>query len=163
MLKLNNETKVAILAIAAIALGIWGFKFLKGLNILTTSTTIYVRYKRVDQLRPSSPVYIKGFQVGMVKDMYIDTDNDTTVVAVLNIDRGVNVPKDAVAVIVGESLMGGKAVDLQFHHPCTDGTCARKWRLFAGYHQIVYCQRPGRAGRHRSIHGAAASGPYFDL
>ncbi len=124
MRKLNNETKVAILAIAAVALGIWGFKFLKGLNILTTSTTLYVRYKSVDQLRPSSPVYIKGFQVGMVKDMYIDTENDTTVIAVLNIDRGIDVPKDAIAVIVGESLMGGKAIDLQFHHACVDGTCA---------------------------------------
>ncbi|MEO6758991.1 MAG: MlaD family protein [Saprospiraceae bacterium] len=124
MFKLKNETKVAILAIAAVALGIWGFKFLKGLNVLTTSTTLYVRYKSVDQLRPSSPVYIKGFQVGMVKDMYIDTENDTTIIAVLNIDRGIDVPKDAIAMIVGESLMGGKAVDLQFHHACVDGSCA---------------------------------------
>ncbi len=124
MRKINNETKVALLAIAAVALGIWGFKFLKGLNILTTSTALYVRYKSVDQLRPSSPVYIKGFQVGMVEDMYIDTENDTTIIAVLSIDRGVEIPKDAVALIIGESLMGGKAITLEFDHPCQDGTCA---------------------------------------
>lgn len=124
MRKINNETKVALLAIAAVALGVWGFKFLKGTNLLTTSTTLYVRYKNVDQLRPSSPVYIKGFQVGMVEDMYIDTDNDTTIIAVLAIDRGVEVPKDAIALIVGESLMGGKAIALEFDHPCEDGGCA---------------------------------------
>jgi hypothetical protein len=37
MFKLNNETKIAILAIAAVALAIWGFKFLKGINVLTTA------------------------------------------------------------------------------------------------------------------------------
>lgn len=123
MIKINNETKVALLAIIAIALGFWGFKFLKGINVLSRSQTFYVRYENVDQLRPSSPVFIKGFQVGLVKDMYIDKKDDKTIIVVLAINSGVDIPKDAVATIVGLSLMGGKAVEIQIAHPC-EGDCA---------------------------------------
>jgi phospholipid/cholesterol/gamma-HCH transport system substrate-binding protein len=132
MFKLNNESKIALLAIAAVALGFWGFKFLKGINVLTTSKTYYVRYESVDQLRPSSPVFIKGFQVGMVKDMYIDTKDDKTIIAVLNIDRGVDIPKDAVASIIGLSLMGGKAVEIIIKNPCQGGDCAQSGEYLQG-------------------------------
>ena len=67
VIKVSNEIKVAVLAIVAFALGFWGFKFLKGRNMLTTATTLYVKYGQVDQLQPSSPVFIRGLQVGMVK------------------------------------------------------------------------------------------------
>jgi phospholipid/cholesterol/gamma-HCH transport system substrate-binding protein len=131
MLKISNEIKVALLAILAVALGFWGFKFLKGINVLTPAKTFYVKYDNVDQLRPSSPVFIKGFQVGMVKDMYIDKTDDKTIIAVLNIDRGIDVPKDAVATIIGLSLMGGKAVEIIVNQPC-NGDCAESGDYLQG-------------------------------
>ncbi len=124
MFKISNEVKVALLAIVAVTLAIAGFKFLQGTNVLTTSNTYYVKYDHVDQLRPSSPVFIKGFQVGMVKDVHIDPQSDTTIIVVLDIDGSVDVPKDAVAIIVSQSIMGGKAVDLHITHPCEGGDCA---------------------------------------
>jgi phospholipid/cholesterol/gamma-HCH transport system substrate-binding protein len=123
MFKLTNEVKIALLAIAAILLAVWGFKYLKGQNILTTSNTYYVRYESADQLMTSSPVFVKGFQVGMVKDMYIDPEDDKTIIAVLNVEAGVDVPKETIAAIVSVSLMGGKAIELIIPHPC-DGDCA---------------------------------------
>lgn len=131
MSKINNETKVALLAIVAVALGFWGFKFLKGINVLTASNTFYVKYENVDQLRPSSPVFIKGFEVGMVKDMYIDKTDDKTIIAVLNINRGVDIPKDAVATIIGLSLMGGKAIEIVIDKPC-NGDCAESGDYLKG-------------------------------
>ncbi len=124
MFKVRNEVKIALLTIAALGLGFWGFKFLKGQNVLTTSKTLYVKYNNVDQLRPSSPVLIQGFQVGMVKDMYIDKTDDKTIITVLNIEGKVNIPKDAIATIVSMSLMGGKAIEIIITHPC-DGDCAK--------------------------------------
>ncbi len=131
MFKLNNETKIALLAIAALALAIWGFKFLKGINILTPSRVFYVKYQNVDQLRPSSPVFVKGFQVGMVKDMYVDKTDDQTIIAVLNIDKNIDIPKETVATIVGLSLMGGKAVELVIPYAC-DGNCAKSGDYLQG-------------------------------
>ena len=131
MLKISNEVKVALLAIAAVGLGFWGFKFLKGINVLTPSQTFYVRYDNVDQLRPSSPVFIRGLQVGMVKSLFIDEKDDKTIVALLNIDRGVQIPKDAVATIIGLTLMGGKAIEIVINGPC-DGDCAESGDYLMG-------------------------------
>ncbi|MBL7827675.1 MAG: MCE family protein [Saprospiraceae bacterium] len=130
-MKISNEIKVALLAIGAIALGFWGFKFLKGINVLTASQTFYVKYTNVDQLRPSSPVFIRGLQVGMVKNLYIDDKDDKTIIAMLNIDRGVDIPKDAVATIIGLTLMGGKAIEIVITNPC-EGNCAESGDYLTG-------------------------------
>lgn len=120
MLKISNETKIALLAIAAIALGIWGFKFLKGQNVLTLSKNFSVRYDNVQDLRVSAPIFIRGLQVGSVKKIFIDPADDQTIVVVLNIESGFDVPKDAVATITSPTFMGGRAIELEFDHPCSD-------------------------------------------
>ncbi len=125
MLKINNETKVALLAIAAVALAIWGFKFLKGINVLTTSKTLYVKYQNVQELNTSAPVFIRGLRVGMVKDIYIDETDNQTIIVVLNIDRGFEIPKDAIATITSPTFMGGRAIELVFNHPCQGDGCAQ--------------------------------------
>jgi len=132
MFKLNNETKIGLLAVVAIALGIWGFQFLKGINVLTRSQTFYVKYRNVEQLRPSSPVFINGLQVGMVKDLYVDPEDDKTIVAIINLERDVDIPKDAVAVIVSASIMGGKAIELEIPRPCSGGDCAQSGDFLQG-------------------------------
>jgi phospholipid/cholesterol/gamma-HCH transport system substrate-binding protein len=132
MFRLNNETKIGILAVAAICGAIWGFNFLKGINILTASKIFYVKYSNVDQLQPSSPVTINGFQVGRVKNIGIDPEDDRTIVVTLNIDRNVDVPKNTLAIIVGQSVMGGKAIALEFNAPCSGGDCAQSGAFLVG-------------------------------
>lgn len=132
MFKLSNETKIGILAIAAIALAIFGFKYLKGINVLKTSRTFKVRYENVDQLRTSAPVFVSGLQVGMVKQLYVDPKDGKTIIAELNIDTDIDIPKDAVATIVGLTLMGGKAIRLDNTHPCEGDGCARSGDFLTG-------------------------------
>ena len=74
---MSNETKVGILAVVAIALFIFGYNFLKGLNLLTTSNILYANYDNVSSLTVSSPVFINGLQVGVVKDIYFKDDLQT--------------------------------------------------------------------------------------
>jgi phospholipid/cholesterol/gamma-HCH transport system substrate-binding protein len=132
MLKINNEIKIGILAVVALALGIWGFQFLKGINVLNRAQTFYVRYDKVDQLRPSSPVLINGLEVGTVKDMYVDPADDKTIIAVLNIEEPVDIPKDTKATIIGLSVMGGKAIELVIPHPCNGRDCAQSGDFLEG-------------------------------
>jgi phospholipid/cholesterol/gamma-HCH transport system substrate-binding protein len=135
MLRFSNETKIALFAIAAVAVFIWGFKFLKGINILTTSRSFYVRYENVDQLQTSSPVFVKGLQVGMVKDLYVDKEDDKTIIAVLNIDKDIDIPKDATALIKSLSVMGGKAVELVITRACEGADCAKSGDFLRGSSQ----------------------------
>jgi phospholipid/cholesterol/gamma-HCH transport system substrate-binding protein len=129
---INNETKVGILAIVALAAAFWGYKFLKGQNVLTSAQIFYVKYANVDQLRPSSPVFINGLQVGLVKDITVDKQDDKTLIVTLNIDKGIEIPKDATADIIGLTLMGGKAIEIVIPHPCEGDGCAQSETYLEG-------------------------------
>jgi phospholipid/cholesterol/gamma-HCH transport system substrate-binding protein len=131
-MKVTNETKIAIFAIVAILLGVWGFKFLKGINILTTSRVFYVRYDNVDQLLASSPVMVNGLQIGTVKKLEVDKTDDKTIIATLNIDGNADIHKDAIAVIRSASIMGGKAIDLISPGPCDGDNCAQSGDYLRG-------------------------------
>ncbi|MEZ4918365.1 MAG: MlaD family protein [Saprospiraceae bacterium] len=132
MLKLRNETKIGLLAIVAVALGVFGFQFLKGINLFTSNNIYYARYQNVSELRPSSYVLINGFQVGTVTDMYVDEEDDRTIIVEMSIDGDVDVPKDTRAVIISLGIMGGKAIDLQFKKPCEGGDCAESGTYLQG-------------------------------
>ncbi len=47
---MSYELRVGILAAVIIGLTIWGYKFMKGKNILLPSNTYYVTYTNVDEL-----------------------------------------------------------------------------------------------------------------
>jgi phospholipid/cholesterol/gamma-HCH transport system substrate-binding protein len=124
MLKISNETRIGLLALAAIAIGIWGFEYLKGINLLTRSQTFYIPYGDVEQLRPSAPVFLSGYQVGTVKDIGVDSRDGRTIIVAIDVERRIKVHKNTYATIISASLMGGKAISLEVPGPCFDGDCA---------------------------------------
>ena len=121
---MSNETKVGILAVVAIALFVFGFNFLKGLNMLSNSTILYASYDNVSSLTVSTPIFINGLQVGVVKDIYFKDDLQTIEVE-MNIEDEYRVPKDAEAVIASTSLMGGVALHLRYNSVCNGADCAQ--------------------------------------
>jgi ABC-type transport system involved in resistance to organic solvents, periplasmic component len=121
---MSNETKIGILTVVAITLLILGYKFIKGQNIFTTSNLIYVDYEQVDQLTASSPVFINGFQVGIVSKVYL-LENMSTIQVVLNINNGIDIHKNAVAEIITSSIMGGKSIRIVENQPCNGENCAQ--------------------------------------
>ncbi len=128
----SHETKIGILAIVSIALLIWGYTYLKGRNMLTTSNFMYVEYPKVDMLAVSSPVLINGFQVGVVAEMYLKEEDMRTIVVVLDINRDVKFPKNTVAEIVSTDITGGKGIRLAFDKPCNGDDCAQNGDYLQG-------------------------------
>ncbi|MFT3981292.1 MAG: MlaD family protein [Ferruginibacter sp.] len=102
-MKLNNETKVGLLAVVALVLLILGFNFLKGKKFFTSSTTLYARYENIQGLQKSNPVYISGMQVGTVYDIRPDQDMKSILVE-LNITKNIYIPKNSIAVIKANPL-----------------------------------------------------------
>ena len=123
-MKISKETKIGLLAIVATAVTIWGYRFIRGRNILSRSNLYYVEYQQIDQLGMSSPVLINGFQVGVVADRYLNPETMKSIVVVLDISKDVPVPKNAVAELVPAGFMGGHAINLLFDEPCSGGDCA---------------------------------------
>ena len=130
-MKISNEFKIGIMAIVVVSLTIWGYVFLRGRNILKSANDYYVRYENIEQLAVSSPVLIHGYPVGTVSSIRLD-DDLRTIIATLDIDKGIRIPKDAEAVIISTSIMGGKAIDLRIDGACQGDECAKPGSYIEG-------------------------------
>ena len=82
-MKISNEAKIGILATITILLSIWGYKFLKGQDMLDRTLTIYADYLDAQQINKSSPVFFRGVQIGTVKEIVFRPDNGTKATLVL--------------------------------------------------------------------------------
>ena len=103
-MKINNETKVGILAIVALVLLIVGFNFLKGKNVFNKETHLYAVFSDLGSLRKSNEVKMKGLPVGTIYD-YTEIDKNLTgIIVTITMKRDVNIPKDSRATIESELL-----------------------------------------------------------
>ncbi len=119
---MSNEIKIGVLAVITIIIGIVGVKFMKGQNIFSSDTIIYVKYDEVDQLTPSSPVFMNGFPIGAVSDVKLDPNDMNSVLVTLHVNKDVRIHKDARAEI-GSSIMGGTYITIGRNKNCVDAEC----------------------------------------
>lgn len=125
-MKISNEIKIGILAVVAIGVTIWGVNFILGQNLFSSSKTYKVEYKDVTGLSKSAPVLLRGYRVGVVKDLYLNPENPATVIAELNVDGDIQVPRNTRAVLASGGLMGGNVVVLEFNSFCNGNDCAKE-------------------------------------
>lgn len=150
---MSNETKIGILAVVAIALSLWGYKFVMGKNVFSSSNLFYVEYDSVDQLQKSNPVLINGFQVGVVRDLYLKPESANIVIVELDISNEIRVPKTAIASIVSTGMMGGKAVVLSYEKPCIEN-CAETGDQLQGATKGMLASmlgNPGEVGEYMDV------------
>ncbi|MEK7254663.1 MAG: MlaD family protein, partial [Bacteroidota bacterium] len=123
---MRKEVKIAIFAIITLALAIWGYKYLRGFNILNKTIIVTAAFDRVDGLRISTPIYIRGLQVGLVSDIRQNPQNLKEIVVEMHLDPGTRVPKDTMttAVIIS-SVMSGASINLVFEGDCSGDGCVK--------------------------------------
>ncbi|MFK8161244.1 MAG: MlaD family protein [Lewinella sp.] len=129
---MRYEVKIGILAIVAIALAFWGYKFIQGSNLLSSSSYYYSVYDSVDGLTVGTPVTISGVSVGSVNGIELN-QMDRKAKVTFDIKKGINVPKGTKAIISTVSVLGQKAVTLVYDQPCFgDGDCAEEGSQLEG-------------------------------
>lgn len=129
---MSNEIKVGILAVVAIGLSIWGFNYLVGKNLFSSSKVYKVEYNDITGLTKSAPVFLRGYRVGLVSDLYLNPDNPKTVIAELDIDDDLMIPKDTKAALASGGLMSGQVVILEFESFCSGADCAQEGDMLTG-------------------------------
>jgi len=112
-MKINKEVKIGLIATVIIACFIWGFNFLRGKNILSSSDSYYAIYDNVDGLEEASPVYISGFQVGVVETVKLHKKYRDKIVVKFTIEEKIKLPQGTQAVIFPATLLAGKAIKLK--------------------------------------------------
>lgn len=103
----NREFKVGLFALLAMAALYYGFYFLKGIDLFSTTTKYYVVYENVDNLAVSNPVLVSGFAVGRVSDIHILTNKNHSVLVEIDINSNIKLG-DSTKAILDSELLGGK-------------------------------------------------------
>jgi phospholipid/cholesterol/gamma-HCH transport system substrate-binding protein len=110
--KISEEVKVGIFAVATLVILFFGFNFMKGKDVFSSDNTYYAVYDDVKGLQPSNPVVLNGHRIGKIYDIRLMKNDINKVVVVLSIQGGLDLPLGTKARIVDLDILGQKAVDI---------------------------------------------------
>ena len=108
---ITKEVRIGIAGIVALFILVYGINYLKGINMFKPSSYFYVKFKNVNGLAKSSPVFADGVRVGIVRDIYYDYNQAENVVVEVELDTELRIPKGSSAELTSE-LMGGVRMDI---------------------------------------------------
>ncbi len=111
--KYSRELKVGILAAVCLFLLFFGFNFLKGVNIFSSTYAFHGRFQRTNGLEEQAAVYIRGYKVGQVDRIQYDFTKDTAFTVDISIKRDIKLPRGTQMVLIQDGLLGGGAIELR--------------------------------------------------
>lgn len=132
ILKITREFKTGVVAVTVIALFIWGYNYMKGLNLFDApKKTFFTEYSNVQGLNTASVVTINGVEVGKVIDISFNKapDKRGQLIVEFSIENDIEFSKNSVAKIYSASLMGGKSLAVV---PSYEGEIAKSGDFLLG-------------------------------
>lgn len=140
-MKIPSEVKIGIIITIAIAVTIWGLNFLKGRNILKGVNTYFAVFEDVGGLEKNSKIFIKGYEVGQVSDIYFTENGSRDLIVLLGIEKIYDIPLNSEAILFDADLLGSKAIMIsltgseQLHKPGDTVMCRIQYGLTARLEQ----------------------------
>ena len=112
-MKHAREIKVGILAAICIFLLIFGFNFLKGVNIFSPTNSYHGVFYNLHGLEEQAAVYIRGHKVGQVDKIHYDFTRDSAFTIDISIAKDIAIPAGTQMALISDGLLGGMAIELQ--------------------------------------------------
>ena len=109
----TKEVRIGLMAIVSIIILFAGMQFLKGLNLFNKGNNYYAKFDNVSGLSASSPIYANGFKVGVVKKIIYDYNNPKNILALVELNKKLQLPKGTTAEISSD-LLGNVKMELRF-------------------------------------------------
>ena len=107
---LNKNVKIALTVLVGLALLYWGVNYLKGINLLTPANSYYTQLDSTEGLLTAAPVTVNGFQVGQVREINYDYNNNKITV-MLSMNKEMKIPEGSTVSLVS-GLLGGASFQL---------------------------------------------------
>lgn len=108
----KREAKVGLLGLIGIVILYFGFSYLKGSDLFSTTQTYKVYYKDVLGLEVSNPITYSGVVVGRVLGMKPDYEKDRVEVT-MAIKKEVKLTNNTSVMLADDGLIGGKLLKLK--------------------------------------------------
>ena len=86
MMKFSKEIRIALVAIAGIAVLYFGLQFLKGMTLFSSDNRYFVKFQDVSGLSVASPIFAIGYRVGVVEDFEFNYCNTGEILATIGIN-----------------------------------------------------------------------------
>lgn len=109
----TKEVRIGLMAIVSIIVLFAGMQFLKGLNLFNRGNEYYAKFDNVSGLSASSPIYANGFKVGVVKKIIYDYHNPKNILALVELNKKLQLPVGTSAEISSD-LLGNVKMELKF-------------------------------------------------
>lgn len=110
-MKFTKEIKIALVTIVGLLVMFFGIKFLKGMNLFSSSNSYYITFQNIDGVGASTPIYADGYKVGTVEGVEYNYDKTGPIRVKTGLDKDLRVPKGSQAVI-DKDLMGNVHINL---------------------------------------------------
>ena len=112
--KFTKEAKIGIVSIVSLALLYIGINYLKGINLFKPVNHYEVIFTNVKGVTISSPVYIDGFKVGLVRDIKYDYDKMDKITVDISLEDEMRINKGSYITIVN-SFLGGSELHIHLN------------------------------------------------
>lgn len=111
-MRLSKEVRIGTLTLIALVLGYIGLNFLKGITLFKPTTMYYADFKNLNNVSISTPVFIRGYKVGAVREIDFGYNGHEGYGATLklSIDPKVQLPVGSIARIKPNPLSGPEVI-----------------------------------------------------
>ncbi|MEG1721489.1 MAG: MlaD family protein [Bacteroidales bacterium] len=111
---ISKEFKIGLTTIICALILFFGIDYLKGVNIFKPENYFYAKYKNVTGLAVSSPVFIDGFKVGLIRSIEYDYTDPGNVIVEMSLDKKLKVPAGSKAILKAD-LLGTATIELELN------------------------------------------------
>jgi phospholipid/cholesterol/gamma-HCH transport system substrate-binding protein len=113
-LSLSREVKIGLMVIITLATSVWGFNFLKGVNLFSSHEYYHVLYPHTSGLEVSAPVVANGYKVGSVASIEYLGDRGGLILVKFRVwEKSLRIPADTKAHISTPGFLSSKVIDLR--------------------------------------------------
>ena len=108
----TKEAKIGLVSIVSLALLYLGINYLKGVNLFKPVNHYHVAFSNVKGVTVSSPVFVEGFKVGLVREISYDYDTTGKISVLVSLEDKMRINKGSYITVVN-SFLGG--AELHIH------------------------------------------------
>ena len=113
-MKFTKEVTIGIVTIIILTLLYMGVNYLKGINLFRPVNRYYVVCSNVKDLTISSPVFVEGFKVGLVRTITYDYSTTGRILVEINLEKGMRINRGSY-VALEKTLLSGAEMHIQLN------------------------------------------------
>lgn len=119
VMKFSKEVKIGIATILSLVLLYIGVNYLKGINLFKPANYYYVACTNVKDINISSPVFVEGFKIGLVRSISYDYSSTDNIILEISLDKGMKINKGSY-VSIESTLLSGSELHVKLNRYVTE-------------------------------------------